>query len=261
MSLIKKEVKYLNKDFGQFRNNLINFAKQYFPDTYSDFNESSPGMMFIEMASYVGDVLSYYSDQSFRENLLSEAQESANVLKLAQLFGYRTKVNSPANGSLDVFQLLPAAGTGTNARPDWRFALSIQSGLQAITNETQTFRTLTPVDFTVSSSIDPTDVSVYEIDSSGNVQFYLLKKSVPIQSGEVLSVDYSFGDPIPYDKIVLPDTDIIDISSVIDSEGNTWSEVDYLAQDTVFEDILNIKSTDPELSEYKSTVPYILKIK
>jgi hypothetical protein len=260
MALIRKEVKYLNKDFGQFRNNLVNFAKQYFPDTYSDFNESSPGMMFIEMASYVGDVLSYYSDQSFRENLLSEAQETPNVLKLAQLFGYRTKVNSPANGSLDVFQLLPAIGTGTNAAPDWRFALSIQSNMLTTTGDSQTFRTLAPVNFNVSSSIDPTDISVYEIDSSGNVQFYLLKKSVPIQSGEVISTNYSFGDPKAYDKIVLPDSDIIDITSVIDSEGNEWTEVDYLAQDTVFEDILNIESIDPELSQYKSTVPYILKL-
>jgi len=56
---IKKEVRYLNRDFASFRNNLIEYAKVYFPNTYNDFNEASPGMMFIEMASYVGDVLSY----------------------------------------------------------------------------------------------------------------------------------------------------------------------------------------------------------
>ena len=66
--LVKKDVKYLNKDFAQFRQNLINFAKNYFPDTYQDFNESSPGMMFMEMSSYVGDVLSYYTDASFKES-------------------------------------------------------------------------------------------------------------------------------------------------------------------------------------------------
>ena len=66
-NLIKKDVKYLGRDFAQFRQNLINFAKNYFPDTYQDFNDTSPGMMFMEMASYVGDVLSYYTDQSFIE--------------------------------------------------------------------------------------------------------------------------------------------------------------------------------------------------
>ena len=82
MELVKKDVKYLNKDFAQFRANLINFTRQYFPNTYNDFNESSPGMLFIEMASYVGDVLSYYTDQSFRESLLSDAQENANGCSL-----------------------------------------------------------------------------------------------------------------------------------------------------------------------------------
>ena len=61
----KRDVKYLNKTFDDFRNNLIDYTKIYFPNTYNDFNESSPGMMFIEMASYVGDVLSYYIDKQF----------------------------------------------------------------------------------------------------------------------------------------------------------------------------------------------------
>ena len=50
--MAQKEIKYLNKDVAGFRNDLIEFSKQYFPNTYNDFNESSPGMMFIEMASY-----------------------------------------------------------------------------------------------------------------------------------------------------------------------------------------------------------------
>ena len=65
-----RDIKYLNKDFSSFRENLIDYAKTYFPQTYSDFNESSPGMMFIEMASYVGDVLSYYVDDSLKESMM-----------------------------------------------------------------------------------------------------------------------------------------------------------------------------------------------
>jgi hypothetical protein len=119
MDLVKKDIKYTNKDFAQFRQNLINFTKQYFPNTYSDFNESSPGMMFIEMASYVGDVLSYYADQQFRESVLSTAQEDANVLMLSQLFGYKPKLNSPAYVNVDVFQLVPAVNSGSNVQPEY----------------------------------------------------------------------------------------------------------------------------------------------
>ena len=126
-NLIKKDVKYLNKDFSQFRQNLINFTKNYFPDTYQDFNESSPGMMFVEMASYVGDVLSYYTDNSFKESMLSTAEESSNVLMLSQLFGYKPRLNSPATCKLDIFQLVPSIGSGANSLPDYRYALNVNA--------------------------------------------------------------------------------------------------------------------------------------
>jgi len=262
MELVKKDVKYLNKDFAQFRQNLINFTRQYFPNTYSDFNESSPGMMFIEMASYVGDVLSYYTDQSFRESLLKTAHEDANVLMLSQLFGYKPKLNSPSTVTVEVYQLIPAIGTGTNTQPDYRYALSIKAGMRLSTSTgTTKFRTVEPIDFSVNTSNDPTEISVYELDSSGNVLFYLLKKYVNAVSGEVVTTDFVFTDPKPYDKITLPETNVLDIIDVVDSEGNIWYQTDYLAQDTVFEDIANIPYNDPDLAVYRSTVPYILKLR
>tara|TARA_R110002012_G_scaffold8469_3_gene39050 strand:+ start:778 stop:2631 length:1854 start_codon:yes stop_codon:yes gene_type:complete len=255
-NLIKKDVKYLNKDFAQFRQNLINFAKNYFPDTYQDFNESSPGMMFIEMASYVGDVLSYYTDTSFRESLLSTAQENSNILALSQLFGYKPKLNSPSKSTLDVFQLIVASGSGDNAVPDMKYALSIASNMLLESEEGIKFRSISPIDFN-----DDPEISVYEIDATGNVVRYLLKKQVEVESGEIKTINFNFDDPKPYDKIVLPDSNIINIIDVIDSTENNWNQVDYLAQDTIIEDIANISFNDPELSEFRSTVPYILKLR
>ena len=52
-------VNYLNKDFSSLKSSLIEYAKTHFPDSYRDFNESSPGMMLIEMSAYVGYVLSW----------------------------------------------------------------------------------------------------------------------------------------------------------------------------------------------------------
>jgi hypothetical protein len=255
-NLVKKDVKYLNKDFAQFRQNLINFAKNYFPNTYQDFNESSPGMMFIEMASYVGDVLSYYTDTSFRESMLSSAQETGNILMLSQLFGYKPKLNSPATCKLDVFQLVPAKGSGGTEAPDMQYALTIATGMEVATREGQIYHTEEPLDF----NQDP-EITVYEINSSGDVARYLLKKQINIISGELVTLEFRFDDPKPYDKIVLPEDNVIDILEVKDSNGNIWREVDYLAQDTVMEDVANIQFNDPELSEYRSTVPYILKLR
>jgi hypothetical protein len=267
--LIKKDVKYLNKDFAQFRRNLIHFAKNYFPQTYNDFNETSPGMMFIEMAAYVGDVLSYYTDTTLRESLVSEANEKANIYLLSQLYGYKPKRTAPANVMMDIYQLVPSrtksvGGVGGDQNtPDMRYALSVKSGVQMSTENGEQFRTIQPVQFSVSSSFDPTDISIYETDAAGNVTYYLLKKQVPAVSGLIKTKDYTFDDPKPYDKIVLPedDTNVIDIIDCYDSDGNRWHEVDYLAQDTIFEDIENVAFNDPDLSTFNSTVPYILKLK
>jgi len=261
MNLVKKDVKYLNKDFAQFRQNLINFTRQYFPNTYNDFNESSPGMLFIEMASYVGDVLSYYTDQSFRESVLSNAQENANVLQLAQLFGYQTRLNTPATVLLDIFQLIPAKGTGNATEPDYNYALSIKENMEVQTEDGIGFVTTQAVDFASDSATDPREVSVYSIDASGNVEFYLLRKQVPAKSGIVRTAEYTFEAPKPYDKITLPETNVIDIIDITSNTGDEWTQVNYLAQDTVFDAIANIPFNDAELSEYRSSVPYILKLK
>ena len=106
-----KDVKYLNKDFSSFRDSLIEFAKTYFPNTYNDFNESDPGMMFIEMASYVGDTLSYYMDEQFKESMLSFAEEKKTIYEIAQGYGYKPRQASPASVTLDVFQTVPADST------------------------------------------------------------------------------------------------------------------------------------------------------
>jgi hypothetical protein len=261
MTLVKKDVKYLNKDFAQFRQNLINFTRQYFPNTYNDFNETSPGMLFIEMASYVGDVLSYYTDQSFRESILNNAQESANILNLAQLFGYQAKLNTPATVIMDVFQLVPSKGTGGATEPDFDYALSIAENIQVQTEAGINFVTTQPVDFGVNIATDPREVSVYSTDSSGNIEFYLLKKQVPAKSGEIKTKNFEFTTPKAYDKITLEETNVLDVIDIISNTGDIWSQVNYLAQDTVFDSIANIPFNDVDMAEFRSTVPYILKLK
>jgi len=259
----KKDISYVGKDFGQFRKNLIDFTKQYFPETYTDFNESSPGMLFVELASYVGDVLSYYADSNLRESLLEQATERTNIYDIAKTLGY-TPINSvPAHTTLNVYQLVPAIGTGDNVAPDYNFALTIQPGLQVKqTGGPAIFRTLESVDFGFSSSYNTTEVTIYESDDATNLPtYYLLKKSVAAVSGQVRTATFNFNTPVPYDKIVLPDTNIIEIVSVSESDGDNWYEVPYLAQDTLFESVPNLRENDPDLVQFNSSVPSLLKLK
>tara|TARA_R110000822_G_scaffold25997_3_gene78690 strand:- start:3589 stop:5583 length:1995 start_codon:yes stop_codon:yes gene_type:complete len=252
-----KSVNYINKDFSDFRDNLVEFAKIYFPNTYNDFNESSPGMMFIEMAAYVGDVLSYYIDSSFRESLLAYAEEKRNIYTIAQSFGYKPKVTSPSSVVLDVFQSVPAL----NQKPDLRYALNVEAGAQITAGSTgTTFRTLEDVNFKFSSSFDPRETTILESDS-GVVTKFLLKKKVKAESGIVVTETFSFGTATKYSQIKLANSDVIEIISCTDSDSNTWYEVDSLARDTIFEDMEANTLNSPDLVEDRETVPYILKLK
>lgn len=258
--IIKKDVKYINKDFGQFRQNLINFAKNYFPNTYNDFNETSPGMMFIEMASYVGDVLSFYTDTQFKESLLTLVEEPANLYNLAQAIGYKPKLRTAATVDLDFFQLLPSIGTGQNTKPDFKYCLTVPANTVVTTTDNVSFRTLDAVDFAFSSSFNASDITVYQIDGTGQITYYLIKKKVQAIAGEIKTATYTFGEPKPYDKIVIDDTDpVLEIIDVTDNDGNVWYEVPYLAQDIVPVSIPNTTFYDPDLASNKGSAPYILK--
>ena len=96
-----KDVKYLNKDFNSFKSQLIEFTQTYYPNTFNDFSEGSPGMMFLEMAAYVGDVLSFYTDTQLRETFLLLAQEKENIYNIAYALGYKPKVTTAASTNLE----------------------------------------------------------------------------------------------------------------------------------------------------------------
>lgn len=261
--LVQKDVSLVGKDFGELRKNLIDFAKNYFPNTYNDFNESSPGMMFIEMASYVGDVLSFYTDTQLRESLLTNAEEKVNLFNLAAAYGYKPKNVVPASVTLDVFQLVPSKGSGDDVRPDFDYALKIQRGMQVGSDEFSNvqFNTTTDVDFEFSSSFNPTEVSVYQIDENTNEPiYYLLKKQVKATSGTTKTKTFTFGSPKIYDKVRIQDDNIIKIKSITDEDGDTWTEVPFLAQDTVFEQIENNEDNSDDLSQYSGEAPYLLEL-
>lgn len=253
-----KDIKYLNTDFQGFRGNLVEFAKTYFPKTYSDFNETSPGMMFIEMASYIGDVLSYYVDDTFKESLMPYAEDIRSVMALSQYLGYKPKVTAPAITTLSVYQLVPYIGSGLNNRPNEKFYLRIKEGMvvESLSSGTQ-FRTTELLDFADETN---REIVIYQRDlDTGEPTFYLVKKTIQAISSTLKEKQVSFGSYQPYRNLTIEDTNVIQIVDVRDSQGNKWYEVPYLGQEMVFVEERNIISNDSELSQFSSTVPYILK--
>ena len=259
----KKDIKYINKDFTELRASLIDYAKTYFPTTYNDFSPTSPGMMFMEMAAYVGDVLSFYLDNQFQENFLQYARQTNNLFELAYMFGYKPNVTQVAVTEIDFYQQIPSKISGGLYIPDYDYALFIPTNStvsSTLTNVTSTFLIEDPVDFTVSSSQDPTDVTIYSVDGSGNPTYYLLKKSRKSVSATINTTSFSFGSPQKFATVDLNDSRIVGVLDVFDSNGNQWYEVDHLGQEMVYTSVKNTNPNDPNYYINQGNAPYLLKL-
>lgn len=257
----KRDLRYVNRDFNNFRNSLIEYSKTYFSDTYSDFSDSSTGMMFIEMAAYVGDVLSFYIDNQIQETFIQTARQTENLYSLAYLLGYKPKVTTAASVNIDLYQQIPSISSGSFMVPDFSYCLKVSSNTQITSNNNSTIKFLIgdEVDFSYSSSTDPTEISVYSIQGN-QPTYYLLKKTRKAISSTINTTTLTFGSP---EKFVTRDIDasnIIGILDVVDSDGNVWYEVPNLAQETVFDVINNNNPNDPNLSN-DGEVSQILRLK
>lgn len=249
----ERDIKYINREFGDLREQLVEFAKNYFPDAYNDFSPTSPGMMFIEMAAYVGDILSFYQDNQLQETFLQHAKNPANLYSLAYMMGYRPRVTSVSEVELTVSQRVQARGS--EYKPDFDQALTVRENsiISAQIGDNPTFLTRTPVDFNFSSSYDPTDIRIHSLDS-GNPAEYILTKKVRAFSGNIKTTTQTYEAAEKFATFEIDDADIIGILDVTDSDGKVWTEVPFLGQDTVFNDQTNT-NTD------SSIVPNKLKLK
>ena len=262
MATKKRNIQYINKDFGELRASLVDYAKTYFPTTYNDFTEASPGMMFMEMAAYVGDVLSFYLDNQLQETYLQYARQTDNLFELAYMFGYRPNVTQVASTSIDFYQQVPAKLSGSTYVPDFDYTLFINQNARINSPNFQNISFLIedPVDFSVSSSGDPTEVSIFST-SGGNPTYFLLKKTRKAISSTISTTTFSFGAPVQFSTVTISTPRIVGILDIFDTDSNQWYEVDYLAQDTVYDSIKNTNVNDPNLSQYSGDTPYILKLK
>ena len=262
MAKVKRNINYLGKDFGDFRDQLVNFSKTYFPNTYTDFSSASPGMMFMEQASYVGDVLSFYLDNQIQETFLQYARQTDNLFNLAYMFGYKPKTTGLSTVDVDFFQLLPAKVNGGSTVPDYDYAVQIleNTQLSSIARTPYNFIVEDLVDFKVSSSLDPTEITVAQV-SANQPTYYLLKKKRKAISGEIKSITFSFGEYEEFPTVELAGKNVAYILDATDSDGNKWYEVDYLGEESIYDNIKNTNVNDPNNVSDSSDTPYILQLK
>ena len=245
-------IKYLNKDFTSFKRDLIKFSEAHHSGVFQDFNESSPGMALLELNAYVADNLSFYIDQSFSELKQETARQEKNVVSFAKSLGYRPRGNRASQGELHWIIEVPAATNGIgDTVPDDTFSPILRKGSKAEGPGGVIFETLDNIHF--SASIDR-EVTGSQFDSStGLPTHFALRKPISVIAGESTVDTVTIGDFEQFKTIELANENVIEVISVLDSDGNEWTEVEYLAQETVFDSDVNVGDDSNE-------VPFIMKL-
>lgn len=255
-----KTLSYYSKNFADFREEQINFVRQYYPTIFSDFNDSSIGSMLIELNSGVADVLSHHIDQSFTETQLDYAQERRSVLALARTYGLKIPNNRPSITILDWSCTVPVLGDTF----DVSYAPLIRSGAQGLGGG-KTFEVLEDIDFAspYSSGGVPNRLIIPNLNAAGSIINYTLVKREIAVNGVTKIFRYVVtpADSKPFFNLFLPDIDVLNVEQVIALQGtdynsypslsqfldtaNRYYEVDALAENKIFVADTNVQSDRP----------------
>ena len=240
-------VKYTNRDFESIKDDLINYAKVYYPDTYQDFSEASFGSLLMDMVAYTGDVLSFYLDYQANETYLDSAIEKKNLFSLAKQLGYKKPQAFTATGKCAFYVQVPSNSTGT---PDTDLVPILKAGTTLASSAGNSFILSSDVDFTRSG----VQKVVAEMNSDGSAKTYAYKAYGDVISGIMETEILTVGSYQKFLKLSLDGENISEIISVVDSEGNEYYEVPYLSQNTVYQALRN-PNTDTD------DAPYVLREK
>ena len=242
-------INYTIRDFDSIKRDLVNHVRRYYSDTYKDFNEGSFGSMMLDTVSYVGDILSYYLDYHVNESYLDTAIEYDNVVKLARQLGYRYAGYPVSSGIITMYVVVPAASSGV--QPDLDYAPIIKRGTKFSTKRGIVFTLNEDVDFSNADN----EVVVATVNSTTGVPTgYAIKARGQVISGELSVLSVDVGEYERFKRVRINDSNISEIVSVVDNNGNEYSEVGYLSQDTIY---IPVKNVDAD----NTTVPYIMKPK
>jgi len=247
MSKKNVAINYTSRDFESIRNDLEDFAKRYYPDTYKDFNRASFGSLMLDTVSYVGDILSYYLDYQMNETFLDSAIEYNNVVKLARQLGYKLQTSPSSYGRLTFYIEVPASALGLG--PDESLIPVLQAGSTFNSTGGGFYTLLGDVDF----SKEGNQIVVGSADSATGIPLtYVIRATGTAVSGRAATETFSIGAFERFRKVPLGASNISNVIRVVDSEGNTYFEVDHLSQNIIYKAIRNTTTT-------RSTVPNILK--
>lgn len=232
----KTPIKYTSRDFDTIRQDLIEHAKRFYPNEWKDFSKSTINSLLVDSVAYVGDVLSYYLDYQANESFLDTAIEFNNVRKHARALGFKYSGAPSTYGIISLFCLIPANQDGT--APDFDYMPILQKGATFSSSGGGNYILTEDVNF---GDLSNEIVAARFDDSSGATTFFAVKAYGQISSGQFsrASVNLTNSSFERFRRVRVGGDNVVEIISVVDSDGNKYYEVDNLSQEVVFEETTN----------------------
>lgn len=235
---LQRKRSYLNRDFGDFRLELLKYANTYFKDKIQDFSEASMGGLFLDMAAYIGDNMSFYLDHQFKELNPATVVEAQNIETMVRNAGIKIMGNAPASTSVEFYiEVGYEIDTITQQRVPKRADMPIiKDGAVLESSTGVTFNLSEPIDFSDKSENGTyTAETVAITDATGAISSFVMKRSGLCVSGSSGTQTVVLGSAfIPFRTITIDNPHVTSILRVYDSDGNDYYEVESLSQDTVF---------------------------
>lgn len=257
-----QRVNYTSRNFSDIRTDLVNMVRQYYPDIFNDFNDASVGMMLLELNAAVGDMLSFNTDRMYQETQIDYAQQRSSILAMARTFGLKIPGKRPSVTIVDFTVTVPIFGDTF----DISYAPIIQSGAQ-VKGAGKVFETMYDIDFSSPFSIGgvPNRTLIPNFNSNGRLINYSITKREMVINGytKIYQKVITTSDVVPFLEVILPDDNVLSVTSVITLDGTNysttptnsqflnesykWYEVDALAEDKVFVEDYNKISDNPSI--------------
>ena len=254
----KKEISrsFIAKDFDSLRLDLQKFARTYYPDNMQDFSESSLGGLLLDLAAYVGDTMSYYTDHQFRELDPISAVETKNIEKMAQNAGIKIGGASPAVAEVDFYIRVPAVEENGKLTPQKSALPIIKEGTVLNSTLGIKFFLIGDLDFNKKDSVGNLVARKVKVKKRNGLDKFVLILPGTCVSGNLVSETFTVGNSfVPFRTLSLKNPDISTILSVTDADGNEYYEVENLSQDTVFKSFDNYRSTSDGVESNLAIVP------
>lgn len=221
----QKKINYLSRDFAAVRGELLNFTNRYYPELFDSIDDSSIGSWFLDLVSAVGDDLSYHIDRTYQETDLNSANSRSAVLNMARTNGLKIPSRKASTCEVEISCVLPVSSSNI-AQPDWNYAPIMQS-TSIVSAGNYNYQLTEDVNFAEQFNKDgySNRKIVPSRDGNGNITGYTVSKSTVVVNGntKVYRKVITASDLEPFMEIVLPESDVLSIESIVFKETSDYS--------------------------------------